>query len=162
MRPVRAAERAVDALAIALFVAMFGLVILQVVLRYVFNRPLVFTDEVASYLFVWVSFLGWTMASRRRIHIGIGVIVERFPPRATRALHAFWCLATVGFALVLLWVGVALARRNADVQMISLDFTLWPLYIVVPFAALLLAGYGIRDFLVIVRRGDVRTTEAQL
>mgnify|MGYP000729910746 CR=1 FL=1 len=37
--------------------------------------------------------------------------------------------------LVLLVIGIIIARRNADIQMVSLDFAFWPVYLVVPIAA---------------------------
>jgi TRAP-type C4-dicarboxylate transport system permease small subunit len=141
---------------------MFGVVILQVVLRYVFNHPLVWTDEAAAYLLVWVSFLGWTMASRKRIHIGIAFIVDRLPGRIRRALHAFWAIAAAAFSVVLFAVGVMIAVRNGDVRMVSIDFTFWPVYVAVPTAALFLLVYSLRDLVQIVRRGDIKATEAQL
>jgi TRAP-type C4-dicarboxylate transport system permease small subunit len=156
------AERALDVLAVALFLLMFGVIILQIALRYLFNHPLVWTDEFAQYLFVWVAFLGWTMATRKRIHIGINVVADRLPAPARRALHAFWCVATIVFALILFVVGITITHRNADVQMVSLDFAFWPVYLAVPFAALFLVVYGVRDLLEIVRKGDVKAAEAQL
>jgi TRAP-type C4-dicarboxylate transport system permease small subunit len=161
-RWLRAAEKAQDALAVALFALMFGVIVLQVVLRYVFNSPLVFTDELAAYLFVWVSFFGWTLATRKRIHIGIGVVADRLPPGLRRGLHLLWCAASVAFAAVLLVVGALIVHRNGDVRMVSLDFAVWPVYLVVPIAALFLVAYGIRDLVVIVRQGDVKATEAKL
>ena len=158
----RRAEKVLDVLAVALFAAMFGAIILQIVLRYVFNAPLVWTDEFASYLFVWISFLGWTMATRKRIHIGIGIVADRLPARGRRLLHGFWCVATIAFALVLLVVGVIITRRNADVQMVSLDYAIWPVYAVVPIAALFLVLYGVRDLVTIIREGDIKATEVQL
>src|ERR1051326_7230647 len=109
---MRLAERALDALAVVLFAVMFGVIVLQIALRYVFNHPLVWTDEAAQYFLVWVSFLGWTMAARRRIHIGINVLVDRLPARWRRALHLLWCAAGVSFALVLGVVGALIAWRN--------------------------------------------------
>jgi len=156
------AERALDFLAVVLFLVMFGVIVLQITLRYVFNHPLVWTDELAQYLFVWVSFLGWTMATRKRIHIGINVVADRLPPRARRALHALWCIATIAFAVILLVVGVTITYRNGDVRMVSLDFAFWPVYLAVPFAALFLVVYGIRDLIEIVRRGDIEIVEAKL
>jgi TRAP-type C4-dicarboxylate transport system permease small subunit len=156
------AEKALDALAVVLFALMFAVIMLQITLRYVFNRPLVFSDELATYFFVWISFLGWTMATRRRVHIGIGVIADRLPPLGRRWLHAAWCVATVLFALALLAIGIAAVRRNADVQMVSIDFALWPVYLVVPLAALFLLAYAVRDFIVVLRHRDVRATEASL
>lgn len=159
---MKTAERILDAVAVGLFAAMFGAIVLQIVLRYAFNTPLVWTDEVASYLFVWVSFLGWAMATRKRIHIGIGLVADRLPARGRRLLRAFWCVATIAFAILLLVVGVVAVRRNADVQMVSLDFALWPVYAVVPIAAALLVLYGVRDLLAIVKHGEFRDTEARL
>jgi len=159
---VKLAENALDTLTVVLFSVMFGMIIVQIVLRYVFNAPLVWTDEAASYLFVWVAFLGWGMATRKRVHIGISVIVDKLPPGWRRALHAFWCLGALAFALILLCVGALITRNNIDVRMVSIDFAFWPVYLAVPVAALFLAVYAVRDLVHIVRKGDVKTTEAQL
>jgi TRAP-type C4-dicarboxylate transport system permease small subunit len=161
-RFAKAAERALDTLTVVLFSLMFAVIVGQIVLRYVFNHPLVWTDEAAQYCFVWVSFLGWTMAARKRIHIGINVVADRLPPAGRRMLHALWCLAGVGFALVLAFVGVVIAWRNGDVRMVSIDFAFWPVYLAVPVAALFLLAYAVRDLIQIVRKGDIGTTEAQL
>ncbi len=161
-RFAKAAERALDTLTVLLFSLMFAVIVCQIVLRYVFNHPLVWTDEAAQYCFVWVSFLGWTMAARKRIHIGINVVADRLPPAGRRMLHALWCLAGVGFALVLAFVGVVIAWRNGDVRMVSIDFAFWPVYLAVPVAALFLFAYAVRDLVQIARKGDIRTTEAQL
>ena len=158
----RQAERALDALTVVLFSLMFAVIVCQIILRYVFNHPLVWTDEAAQYCFVWVSFLGWTMAARKRIHIGINVVADRLPAAARRMLHALWCLAGVGFALVLGIIGAVIAWRNGDVRMVSIDFAFWPVYLAVPVAAIFLLAYAVRDLVQIVRRGDIKTTEAQL
>jgi TRAP-type C4-dicarboxylate transport system permease small subunit len=159
---LRRAESALDSLAVVLFLLMFGVIVLQITLRYVFNHPLVWTDELAQYLFVWISFLGWTMATRKRIHIGINVVADRLPPLARRALHALWCVATIAFAVILLVVGAIITYRNGDVRMVSLDFAFWPVYLAVPVAALFLVVYAVRDLIEIVRRGDIKTIEAKL
>ncbi len=159
---LRVAERVHDGLAVVLFALMLGLVLLQILLRYVFNAPLVWTDELAQYLFVWISFMGWTMATRKRIHIGIGVVVDRLPALGRRTLHALWCALQVAFAVVLLVVGVRITRANADIAMVSIDYAFWPVYLVVPIAALFLVVYALRDLAEIFTRGDIKATEAAL
>jgi TRAP-type C4-dicarboxylate transport system permease small subunit len=159
---LRFAERALDALAVVLFALMFGVVILQVALRYVFNHPLVWTDEAAAYFLVWISFLGMALASRKRIHIGITLIVDRLPPVVRRILHLFWSAAAAIFAVLLFVVGVLITRANGDVRMVSIDFTFWPVYLAVPIAAVFLFVYALRDLVHIVRTGDIKATEAQL
>jgi len=156
------AEKALDTLTVVLFSVMFATIIVQIVLRYVFNAPLVWTDEAASYLFVWVAFLGWAMATRKRVHIGINVVADKLPPGWRRALHAFWCLGTLAFALILLFVGALITRNNVDVRMVSIDFAFWPVYLAVPIAATYLIAYALRDLVEILRKGDIKVTEAQL
>ena len=162
LRLLERAERAHDALAVVLFALMLGTVLAQILLRYVFNAPLVWSDELAQYLFVWVSFMGWTMAARKRIHIGIGMVIERLPATARRALHALWCVLQIAFAAILLVVGMLMVRAQADVKMVSIDYSFWPVYFVVPIAAAFLVAYALRDLALIVVRGDVRGTEASL
>ena len=158
----RQAEKLIDALAVVIFAAMFGVIILQIVLRYVFNHPMVWTDEAAQYLFVWISFLGWTMATRKRIHIGISVVIDRLPAPLRRGLQILWSAATVAFALTLFAVGVKITLANRSVQMVSIDFAFWPVYLVVPLASGFLVVYALRDLLAIFRKGDIKTIEAQL
>ena len=102
------------------------------------------------------------MAARKRIHIGIGVIIDRLPAKGRRLLHALWCALQVAFALVLLVVGTRITRAQADVQMVSIDFSFWPVYLVVPIAAAFFIVYALRDLSEIVTKGDVKSTEAQL
>src|SRR5260221_13378480 len=120
---IKWAEQALDGLAVVLFAVMFGVVILQIVLRYVFNAPLVWTDELAQYLFVWTSFLGWTMATRKRIHIGISVVADHLPAAGRRMPHALRGGPTLAVAIILLVVGVLITRRDWDVQIVSLGFS---------------------------------------
>ena len=82
----RVAGRVLDALAIATFTGMFLCVIVQVVLRYFFGDPTTWSDELARYLFVWCSFIGWVIAARRRSHLGIALVAERSPPRVKAAI----------------------------------------------------------------------------
>src|SRR6266516_4210680 len=66
----------------AILVSIEILVLLAgVVSRYVFNRPLTWTDELASILFLWLAMLGAVIALRRDEHMRLGVLVARAPQR---------------------------------------------------------------------------------
>ena len=87
-----AAERAVKGvirwLIIVLMLVMTVTVSLQIVFRYVFNASLDWSEEVARFSFVWVSFFGASALMRVREHINVTVFVDNFPPRL-RALAIF-------------------------------------------------------------------------
>ncbi|MBB3265604.1 TRAP-type C4-dicarboxylate transport system permease small subunit [Azospirillum sp. OGB3] len=79
--------------------AMVVLVFGNVVLRYVFNSGIVAAEELARLLFVWMVFLGATVALRTHQHIGLEMLQERLSPKARKAcavvshllmLYALW------------------------------------------------------------------------
>lgn len=55
------------------------LVIINVVLRYVFNMGIFWTEEVATYSFVWSVFIGASAAYKKRMHIGIDLLTRIMP-----------------------------------------------------------------------------------
>lgn len=52
-----------------------------VIMRYLFGDPPVWTNEVAAIAFTWLVFLGASVAYRKKMHIGIELLVERLPDR---------------------------------------------------------------------------------
>ncbi len=60
-----------------------------VVSRYGFNRPLTWSDELASILFLWLAMLGAVIALRRDEHMRLGFVVSLAPPRWQQTLQTF-------------------------------------------------------------------------
>ncbi len=145
MRIATFAARAVDVLAIATFAGMFACVLGQVVLRYFFNDPLTWSDELARYLFVWCAFLGWVIAARRRSHLAISSLPQRASPRVRAVLGLFASAAAVAFAAILVYYGTRIALRNVDVGTTSLFFTMGVVYAIVPLAALAVGLHALAD-----------------
>jgi TRAP-type transport system small permease protein len=141
----RVAARIVDALAIATFTGMFACVLAQVVLRYGFDRPLVWSDELARYLFVWCAFLGWIIAARRRSHLAISVLADRCGPRGRALFGLVASAAAFAFAALLFGYGIQITARNLDVDTVALFFSFALIYAVVPIAAFAVAIYAIVD-----------------
>ena len=52
---------------------------LQVICRYVFNSPLVWSEELARYLFVWVGLVGAGAAVRTGGHFGLDLLYRKLP-----------------------------------------------------------------------------------
>ena len=60
------------------------------VARYVFHRPLVWSDELASILFLWLAMLGAVVALRRSEHMRLTAAGQRAAPRRRGALSTRW------------------------------------------------------------------------
>src|SRR6266704_2375280 len=84
----------------AVLVSVEILVLLAgVVSRYVFNRPLTWTDELASILFLWLAMLGAVIALRRDEHMRLGVLVTLAPPRWRGWLETLAAVVVAVFVL---------------------------------------------------------------
>ena len=51
---------------------------LNVIMRYFFNNPLQWNDEVVTGLFVWTVFIGSAYAYRKHAHLGVDIVVKLF------------------------------------------------------------------------------------
>ena len=63
---------------------MLGLAILKIVMRYVFNASLLWSDGMLQHLTLWLCFLGAALATCERRHISIDVLSRILPERITR------------------------------------------------------------------------------
>jgi len=99
----RAIGLVVDRAAAALVVVEIAVLFAGVVSRYVFRSPLVWSDELASILFLWLSMLGAVIALRHGEHMRMTAFVGKASPRRRAMLDAFALAASLAFlALVLL------------------------------------------------------------
>ena len=68
-----------------LIAATVSLTFGQVVLRYLFNNPQTWAEEIGRYLFVWITFLGAAVAFRRDTHIRVDAVMTLFGKKVERA-----------------------------------------------------------------------------
>jgi len=139
---LRLVERIIDAAAIAAFSGIFLCVISQVVLRYIFNNPLTWSEELARYLFIWCAFLGWLVASRRHSHLAMTFVVDRLPRSVQTVIGVLIQAATLWFAWLLGSRGLQLVRNNWDVENVAVPFNLGVVYLIEPIAAVVIAIYA--------------------
>ncbi|ADQ13963.1 TRAP transporter small permease [Halanaerobium hydrogeniformans] len=57
------------------------LVIINVIMRYIFNSGIFWTEELATYSFVWSVFIGASAAYKKRMHIGIDLLTRIVPKK---------------------------------------------------------------------------------
>jgi TRAP-type transport system small permease protein len=107
---------------VLLLVLMVGIVCLGVFFRYVLNESLVWYDEFASYLLVWLTFYGAVVASYRRRHIAFDVVVSKLRPETRRIMDFIGELFCLGFQIVLFYYGWILTDKIGDESAISLPW----------------------------------------
>lgn len=56
------------------FVIMCIFIFIQIVSRYIMNDPLGFSDEIARYAYVWMTFIGLSLAAKHELHVKVELI----------------------------------------------------------------------------------------
>ncbi|SMH46668.1 TRAP transporter large permease [Azospirillum agricola] len=89
--------RVVETAAGLLVLAEVVILLAGVVSRYVFHAPLVWSDELASILFLWLAMLGSVVALRRGEHMRMTAIVNAVSPGARAVCEAVGLVAALAF-----------------------------------------------------------------
>jgi TRAP-type C4-dicarboxylate transport system permease small subunit len=61
----------------------------NVVLRYVFNSGITWSEELSRFLFVWMIFIGAIAGLRDNQHLGVDMLVKKLPPKLKKAAYVF-------------------------------------------------------------------------
>lgn len=94
--------RLIELLAAVLVVADVLLILASVTARYVFHQPIIWADEVAVMMFLWISMLGSAIAARRNSHMRLTTVVNSLSERWKGPVTAFTGLLPILVLAVLL------------------------------------------------------------
>jgi tripartite ATP-independent transporter DctM subunit len=113
----------VELAAAALVLAEILLLLAGVIARYVFDRPLVWSDELASMLFLWLAMLGAAIALRRAEHMRMTALVTRAGKRWRPLLDAAALSASVLFLALLLGPAIDYAQEQAAITTPAMEIS---------------------------------------
>jgi len=88
------------------FFVMCLFVGIQIVTRYVMNNPLSFSDEIARYAYVWMTFIGLALATKHDVHVRVDLTNHFLKRRVRKILSIFihaGMVVLLGIMFVLGW-----------------------------------------------------------
>ena len=135
-------ERLVLAALVGLFAAMVVACTAQVIWRYLFNDPLVWSEELARYLFIWISYISAWVAWKNRAHIALDAVTYLNSP----AMNAW-----TGRAVEVLVLGYCLYTLLASFQIIGITHSQPSAVLELPMS-IVYAGYSAMALLI---AGDI-------
>lgn len=131
-----------DWIALAFFWGLAVVVFLQFFTRYVLNDSLAWTEEIARYLLICVTFVGGAMASRRHSHIVVEFFYLYFGRRLAFALSTVVDILVVWFYAYAAWLGWQVTVIMETQRMVVID---WPMSYVFGAATVGLGALAIRS-----------------
>lgn len=120
------------------FLVMVLLTFGQVLMRYVFNSPLTWSEELVSYLFAWASLLGACLVTSERSHMNIPLLGQHLSPRGQRLLGvAGEAMALIFSLAILCYGGLQIASLAMGQHTSSLGVSVGVFYVLMPVAGVL-------------------------
>ncbi|MDU6727971.1 MAG: TRAP transporter large permease subunit, partial [Bradyrhizobium sp.] len=128
-----------------LVVAEIVILFAGVVARYVLHKPLIWSDELASILFLWLAMLGAAVAFRRGEHMRMTSLVARASPGLRAFLDLVATAAALSFLVMIAWPSWEYAYEESYITTPALQIAnIWR-------AAALPVGVGLMALFALIR-----------
>jgi tripartite ATP-independent transporter DctM subunit len=142
-----------------LVIAEIVILFAGVVARYGLHRPLIWSDELASILFLWLAMLGAAVAFRRAEHMRMTAVVANARPVIRAYLDLVATCAALAFLLLIAWPAYEYAYEESFITTPALQISnVWR-------AAALPAGIGLMALFALLRlarAGDFKVVRSAL
>jgi len=96
---------------LVMFIAIFGIVLsvlftaYELVMRQLFGKPTIWTNEITSYLLVWFGLLGIVYAYDQNAHVRVDLVYNRLGSKAKLLCNFLESFLSLGFLAILLFYG---------------------------------------------------------
>jgi TRAP-type C4-dicarboxylate transport system permease small subunit len=91
-----------EGIAAALFALLFVTFVVQVVMRFVFNKPLAWSDELILILYILMVFWGVALLLKEKDHVMLDLVYEALPLGGRRIFGLVGAALMAGLMLLLL------------------------------------------------------------
>lgn len=124
--------------AVAIITCIVIIVFSGTVARYVFKEPLFGADRLATYMMVWLGFIGFQIATSKQRHVEIEFIKTKVKPGVKYLMNIITCILASIFLFiiaVLSYEYMEMSREMADTDIV-LNIPIWWIILIVPVSFL--------------------------
>jgi tripartite ATP-independent transporter DctM subunit len=112
-----------EAIGAAIVVAETVILFAGVVSRYVFNSPIIWTDELANFLFLWLSMIGTVVALRGNGHMRLTTLVNWVRPGLGNWFNSIAALVVIAFVVEILLPAYEYTRDQQFTELTTLGIS---------------------------------------
>jgi len=126
---------------------------LQIFSRYVIESPIPWSEALLTYMFVWFSFIGTSLAVAEGAHFCVEVLFVRFPPRMKHYVELLIYILIMLVAGLMIHKGILFVWVNRTQLMTILPFSMsWP-YLALPVSGAFIFIHSLHHFLRTLSQG---------
>ena len=108
-----------EALCVILMSSMTILIFIQVIMRYVFNNSLSWSEELARYLFIWLIYIGISYGCKMQKHLKIDAALYIFPKKLRPYVRLIGDILFTIFAIYIVYTGWIYSMQQPKYHMHS-------------------------------------------
>lgn len=131
-------NRVTEVVCCFVLLAMTLVVALQVVCRYLLGASLTWSEEFARYGLVWVTFLGGSIALKKKAHMGLQALVDILAPKGQNLLETLTLMAILVFLSIAALKGLQLAIFNMGQRSPAMGIPMGFVYFAIPIGSMLM------------------------
>lgn len=146
-------ETAIDWLSVFLLTGIFVLGIAQVVWRWILQNPIVWSEELIQLIYVWICYLGWTIAERKDSHIRITAVSNMLPHQVQKWLQFFCHILCIVFSVLMVYYGIKLVGAGMKRTAVSFPLNYAVVYVMGPICNFIIICYEIAALIECVVKG---------
>lgn len=151
--------RALEYLVGALLAMMAAALLLEVLLRFVFETSLPWTSEFARYAMIWITFVGAALAIKERSHIQINFFVRLLPRNLERYAYIAVNLILIAFVAVLLKNSIITVQTEMKVYTAAMNIPFGYIVLSLPLAGVFMIIYLLMDIKALLNNEQVETPD---
>lgn len=121
-----------------LMICMVAVMFYQVVLRYVFNKSNIWSEEITRYMFVYVSLLGSFIAVRKNSHLKVDFFVGLLKGKVYRYFTLLTSIGVLIFLIYLTPLAYNLSMNTMKSESPGLKLPMGYVYMAVPIGCVLM------------------------
>jgi len=137
---------------IAMVPVMTVIIFVQVVLRYVFQSPFSWAEELARYLLVWITCLGSAYAIRSGMHISISYLKNKLQGPAQTVVTALVYVITLGFFIYCIKEGAMFSLEQWRQRSTAMQIPMTIPYMAIPLGFAIMFLVGLECFIAEMRK----------
>ena len=124
-----------------MLIAICAIVFAGVFFRYFLHVGLGWTEELARFMQIWLTFIGATVGVKRWGHFQLTLVHRWIPPRAERYLRVFAIAAVMGLAIMLVKHGLDITRVTWNQASPVMGWRIGYLYAIAPLSGILMLAF---------------------
>jgi TRAP-type C4-dicarboxylate transport system permease small subunit len=112
-----------------IMINMLIVISLQILMRYVFNTPLQWSEELARFSYGWFCLFGVSLVTYDRAHLRVTFLVDRFPRKIQYLLEIFALAIMLVFSILIAWSTLELPAVQGNIRAYSLGVPFYVLHL---------------------------------